>query len=79
MVQVIEHTEGRYDVHEMEFGEVYGWRLLERVTLECGCRARLILDGRTFARCSEGGVLKCGICGERFVLTQMTDHRVATR
>jgi hypothetical protein len=42
MVTVIERTEGRYDVQEVEFGRVYKWRP-ERVLVECGCGRTLTL------------------------------------
>jgi hypothetical protein len=34
-----EHTEARYDVQEVEMGEVYTWRP-ESVVVECGCGER---------------------------------------
>jgi hypothetical protein len=42
MVTVIERTEGRYDVQEVEFGKVYKWRP-ERIVVECGCGRTLTL------------------------------------
>ena len=42
MVIVIERTEGRYDVQEVEFGRVYKWRP-EHVVVECGCGSTLTL------------------------------------
>lgn len=77
VVQVIERTEGRYGVWE-EFGEVRGWRSLERVVLECNCRARLILQDEVSIRRAGLGVLECGICGERFVLTRRMPRRGPT-
>jgi len=74
MLQVIERTEGRYDVRE-EFGEVLRWRFLESVVLECDCRASLILDGHAFVGRAELDVLACSVCGERFVLTRMMARR----
>ena len=71
VMEVIERTEGRYDVGEEEFGEVRGWRSPERVVLECDCRARLVLGDRVSVRRAGLGGLECGICGVRFVLTRM--------
>jgi hypothetical protein len=42
MVTVIERSEGRYDVQEVEFGRVYKWRP-EHVVVECGCSRTLTL------------------------------------
>ncbi len=78
VVQVIEHTEGRYGVWEEKLGEVRGWPSLERVVLECNCRARLILEDQLSIRRAGLSVLECGICGERFVLAQMMAHRGRT-
>lgn len=80
MVQVIERAEGRYDLREVEFGEVIGRCTPERVVLECDCRARLILDGYVSVRrpLIEGGALECGLCGERLVLTRTATRREHT-
>ncbi len=77
-MEVIERTEGRYDVRELEFGEVRERLSLERVVLECDCRARLVLDGHAAARYSRIEVLECGVCGGRFVLTRMAADRGCT-
>ena len=42
MAEVIERVAGRYDVREVEFGEVYVWRPA-RVVVDCGCGERLTL------------------------------------
>ena len=52
MVTVIERTEGRYEVHEVEFGEVYRW-LPERLVVECGC-------GRTLSLTTSETTCDCG-------------------
>jgi hypothetical protein len=75
MVQVIERTEGRYDVGELGLGQVRGWRPLGCVVLECDCRARLILDGHAFARFWGLGVPSCGVCGGKFISTPLPSER----
>jgi hypothetical protein len=52
MVTVIERTEGRYEVQEVEFGRVYRW-LPERVVVECGC-------GRTMSLTTSETACGCG-------------------
>jgi hypothetical protein len=66
VVQVIERTEGRYEVRERKLSEVPGWRCLGHLVLECGCRATLVLDGGMAIRHAGLGNLECGVCGERF-------------
>jgi hypothetical protein len=41
-----EHTEARYDVQEVEMGEVYTWRA-ESIVVECDCGERLTLTAST--------------------------------
>jgi hypothetical protein len=54
MPQVIQSTEGRYDVQEVEdFGRVYRWRP-ESVVIECDCGARPTCTSSRIA---------CGECG----------------
>ena len=53
MMKVIERAEARYDVQEVEFGEVYKWRP-ESVVVECGCGKELTLTAASTA---------CGECG----------------
>jgi hypothetical protein len=48
-----EHTEARYDMQEVEMGQVYTWRS-ESVEVECSCGERLTL---TASRTT------CGGCG----------------
>jgi hypothetical protein len=38
-VVMIEHTEARYEVQEVEMGEVYTWRS-ESIVVECACGER---------------------------------------
>ena len=52
MATVIRHTQGHYEVQEMEFGRVYKW-YPECVVIECDCGERLSLTGSTT-------VCKCG-------------------
>ena len=52
MVTVIERTEGRYEVQEVEFGKVYRW-LPERVMVGCGC-------GRTLSLTTSETSCDCG-------------------
>ncbi len=53
-MQVIERTEGHYDVQEVEFGTVYRW-CPECVVVECECGERSILTAST-TTCGECGV-----------------------
>ena len=52
-MQVIERTEGHYDVREVKFGMVYRW-CPESVAIECDCGERPILTR------SETTCLECG-------------------
>ena len=62
MVTVIEHTGGRYEVHETEFGRSYRWvpdRLV--VGCECGEKPSLTRSETACARCGAdhtGALLK---------------------
>jgi hypothetical protein len=53
IVQVIERTEGHYDVQEVEFGTVYRW-CPDCVLVECDCGETLTLTG------SETTCVGCG-------------------
>ncbi len=53
MAKVIERVEARYDVQEVEFGEIYKWRP-ESVVVECGCGEEPTLTASTST---------CGECG----------------
>ena len=51
MVTVIERTEGRYEVQEVEFGRVYKW-CPECVVVECGCgRTPTLTNAETSCDC----------------------------
>ena len=51
--KVIERVQPRYDVQEVEFGQVYKWRP-ERIVVECRCGQRLSLTASTTS---------CAACG----------------
>jgi hypothetical protein len=68
MVTVIERTEGRYDVQEVEFGRVYKWRP-EHVVVECGCSRTLTLtNSETTCDCGadHATVLREELSAKRF-------------
>jgi hypothetical protein len=68
MVTVIERTEGRYEVQEVEFGKVYRW-LPERVVVECGCDRTLSLtNSETTCGCGadHASVVREELSTERF-------------
>jgi hypothetical protein len=56
--KVIERVQPRYEVQEVEFGEVYKWRP-KRVVVECQCGQRLSLTSSTTS---------CAECGRDHVL-----------
>ena len=49
--KVIERVRPRYEVQEVEFGQVYKWRP-ERIVVECQCGQRLSLTASTTS-CTE--------------------------
>jgi hypothetical protein len=53
-VRVIERERGHYEVREVAYGKVYGWRP-ERVILECDCGERHVWSGSAIA-CACGTV-----------------------
>jgi hypothetical protein len=69
MSENTEHTEGHYDVQEVEMGEVYTWRP-ESVVVECDCGEKLTLTpplrppaasaGRSIRPSSKKGCLTSG-------------------
>lgn len=63
----IEHTGGRYEVQELEFGSVYRW-CPERFVVECDC-------GETFV--TKGPEFVCG-CGADYA-SAVGEHRAAGR
>ena len=50
-MEVIERTEGHYDVRKVQFGTVYRW-CPESVVVECDCGERLVLH-RLETTCDE--------------------------
>jgi hypothetical protein len=57
-VRVIEHERGHYEVREIPYGKVYGWRP-ERLVFECGCGETHVSAGAEIA-CSCGAVYAGG-------------------
>jgi hypothetical protein len=53
-VRVIDHQRGHYEVREVPYGKVYGWRP-ERLVFECDCGETHVTAGSAFA-CSCGMV-----------------------
>ena len=53
LAKVIECTQARYEVQDVEFGKVYKWRP-EQVLVECRCGQRLSLSASTIS-CAECG------------------------
>ncbi len=68
MVTVIERTEGRYEVQEVEFGKVYKW-LPERVVVECGC-------GRTLSLTTSETTCDCGADHATVVREELSAKRI---
>ncbi len=68
MVTVIERTEGRYEVQEVEFGEVHRW-LPERVVVECGC-------GRTLSLTASEATCDCGADHAAIVREEVSAKRI---
>ena len=67
-----EHTEARYDMQEVEMGQVYTWRP-ESVEVECSCGERLIL---TASRTTCGG---CGADHEVAASEGLEDKRLGDK
>jgi hypothetical protein len=61
-MQIIERTEGLYEVQYVEFGQVYRWRPAS-VVVECSCGAKQNLTGST-TECGECGVDHTGTVRE---------------
>ena len=53
-MRVIEHERGHYEVREVLYGKVYGWRP-ERLVFECHCGERHVSSGFELA-CACGAV-----------------------
>jgi hypothetical protein len=67
MVTVIERTEGRYEVQEVELGKVYRW-LPERLMVGCGCGRTLSLTtSETSCDCGadHAAIVREGLAAER--------------
>jgi hypothetical protein len=54
MVTIVEHTEGHYNVQEVEFGRVYRW-CPQCVIVDCDCGERLTLTASSTAVCRRCG------------------------
>ena len=68
-MQVIERTEGHYDVQEVQFGTVYRW-CPECVVIECDCGERPNLTP------SESICPECGANHTAIVWEELADRRV---
>jgi hypothetical protein len=54
IVNIVERTEGYYDVQEVEFGSVYRWCPV-RFIVDCDCGQRLTLTASSTAICHQCG------------------------
>ncbi len=68
MVTVIEHTGGRYDVQDTEFGRSYRW-VPDRVVVDCDCGERPVLSR------SETTYACCGADHTRALLDELDARR----
>jgi hypothetical protein len=71
-MQVIERTEGHYDVQEVQFGTVYRW-CPECVVVECDCGERPALT-RSESTCPECGTDHAPIVREELATRQLEDE-----
>jgi hypothetical protein len=71
-MQVIERTEGHYDVEEVQFGTVYRW-CPECVVVECDCGERLTLTPSQ-STCPECAVNHGPIVREELAARQLEDE-----
>ena len=71
-MQVIERTEGHYDVEEVQFGTVYRW-CPECVVVQCGCGERLTLTPSQ-SICPECAVDHGPIVREELAARQLADE-----
>jgi hypothetical protein len=71
-MQVIERTEGHYDVQEVEFGTVYRW-CPECVVVECDCGERPTLT-RSESTCPECGADHAAIVREELAARRVGDE-----
>jgi hypothetical protein len=67
-MQVLERTEGHYDVRKVEFGTVYRW-CPDCVVVECECSERLLLTH------AETSCEECGIDHADFVREELAARR----
>ena len=58
------HLRAHHEAQNVPFGEVFGWRM-GLLVLECGCRARLVLDNGAAER-MRSAPLACSVCRERW-------------
>jgi hypothetical protein len=73
-MQVIERTEGHYDVQEVQFGTVYRW-CPECVVLECDCGERLALT-HSESTCPECGADHAAIIWEELAARRVGDETI---
>ena len=68
-MQVIERTEGHYDIQEVQYGTVYRW-CSECVVVECDCGERLVLTH------SESTYPACGADHASIIREELAARRV---
>ena len=73
-MQVVERTEGHYDVQEVEFGTVYRW-CPECVVVECDCGERPTLT-RLESICPECGADHAAIIREDLAIRRVGDETI---
>jgi hypothetical protein len=71
-VKIVECTEGRYEVQNMEFGKVYKW-CPESVVVECDCGEMLTLT-RSETACGWCGVDHAEVVQEELATRQLEDE-----
>ncbi len=73
-MQVIERTEGHYDVQQVEFGTVYRW-CPECVVVECYCGESPTLT-RSESTCPECGAEHAAIIREELAARRVGDETI---
>ena len=73
-MQIIERTEGHYDVREVEFGKVYKW-CPECVLVECDCGETPTLTSFE-TTCAWCGVDHAAVVWEELAVRQLEDEAV---
>jgi Zn finger protein HypA/HybF involved in hydrogenase expression len=73
-MQVIERTEGHYDVQEVQFGTVYRW-CPECVMVECDCGESPTLT-RSESTCPECGADHAAIIREELFARRVADETI---